>query len=273
MENVSSNVMDALPLSVRERLMHIERCLFWKGEVGRADLVDTFDVRQVQAARDFRLYIENFPRNMAYSRQRRRYLVQPSFTPGLITPKTLDEFVDIPSEHVPVARWPLPLRRATPEVLLAMVTAVRERQKIEVQYQSMTGSGPQWRWLSPHAFAHDSERWHVRAYCHMREQFLDFVLGRILDTRSVEKSSIDPAEDMQWNTHIDVLVTPNPELEPEQRIAVGAEYELPEDLDLILHLRQAMLFYVQAKFDVGSKEEPAARQLFVSRLGNTDRTS
>jgi hypothetical protein len=256
----------SLPTSVRQRLMHIERCLFWKGEVQRADLVDTFEVTTVQAAKDFRLYMESFPGKMVYNHSRRRYIPQSAFSPAMIRPDTLDEFAGIPSAQVPVAHWPLPLRRASPEVLLVMVEGVRERQKIEVQYQSMTGQAPEWRWLSPHAFASDAERWHVRAFCHTRREFRDFVLGRILTTRDVDATDIDPAADTEWNTFVDVLVTPNPRLEAEQRQAIGAEYQLPDDLEFTLKLRESMLFYVKAKFDSTTTEDPAAHQLFVAAL-------
>lgn len=254
-----------LPTSVRHRLMHIERCLFWKGEVQRADLVDTFEVTTVQAAKDFRLYMEKFPEKMAYNQSRRRYVPQPGFSPALILPDTLDEFADMPSALVPVASWPLPLRRASPEVLLVVVEGVRERRKIEVQYQSMTGLAPEWRWLSPHAFASDGERWHVRAFCHTRRKFLDFVLGRILVTRDVDATDIDPAADTEWNNFVDVRITPNPRLEAKQRQAIGGEYQLPDDLELILKLRESMLFYVRAKFEPKT-EDPAAHQLYVAAL-------
>lgn len=253
-----------LSTSVRQRLMHIERCLFWKGEVQRADLIDTFEVTTVQAAKDFRLYMERFPGKMAYNQSRRRYIPQSAFSPALIRPETLDEFADMPSAQVPVAQWPLPLRRASPEVLLVMVEGVRERRKIEVQYQSMTGLVPEWRWISPHAFAKDAERWHVRAFCHKRSEFRDFVLGRILATRAVDASEIDSAADSEWHTLVDVLVTPNPMLEVSQRKAIGAEYQLPDTLELTLQLRESMLFYVSAKFDISKAVDPAAHQLVVA---------
>lgn len=255
---------DALPPTVVQRLMHLERCLFWRGELQRADLIDAFGINPIQAAKDFRLYMERYPNNMEYNKSRRRYLPLPGFTPKLIEPKTLDEFTEIDSPLVPVAPWPLPSRRATPQVLQAMVAAVRQRQKIEVQYQSMTGEKPTWRWLSPHAFASDGERWHVRAYCHTRNEFRDFVLGRILTTRHVKNSEVDPANDDDWTTVVDVRVMPNPDLASEKREAIALEYDLPpKRMEATLSLRKAMLFYVKAKFDPEGNDVPAAHQLSV----------
>ncbi|MBZ5796084.1 WYL domain-containing protein [Burkholderia contaminans] len=266
-QKVSTVSLDDLPQTVIHRLMHIERCLFWRGELQRADLIDVFGINPIQAAKDFRVYMERCPHNMEYNKSRRRYLPSPGFIPKLIEPTTLDEFADIPSPLVPVANWPLPVRRATPEVLQAMVSAVRERRKIEVQYQSMSGEKPTWRWLSPHAFASDGERWHVRAFCHTRSEFRDFVLGRILAVRHAKASDIDSTSDHDWNTVVEVLVTPNPALEVEKRRAIAAEYDLPPtSIEATLRLRQSMLFYVKAKFEPTVTEDPAARQLFVAQL-------
>jgi hypothetical protein len=258
---------NALPPTVVQRLMHLERCLFWRGELQRADLIEAFDINPIQAAKDFRVYMERYPNNMEYNKSRRRYLPLPGFVPRLINPKTLDEFAEIDSPLVPIANWPLPIRRATPQVLQSMVSAVRQRQKIEVQYQSMTGEKPLWRWLSPHAFASDGERWHVRAYCHTRNEFLDFVLGRILTTRHVKGSEVDPSNDKDWATLIDVRVTPNPNLASEKREAIALEYDLPtKTLEATLSLRKAMLFYVRAKFEPDGNDVPAAHQLSVEQI-------
>ncbi|WP_144141166.1 helix-turn-helix transcriptional regulator [Paraburkholderia sp. BCC1884] len=263
----SATNSDDLPQTVLQRLMHLERCLFWRGELQRADLIDAFGINPIQAAKDFRAYMERYPHNMEYNKSRRRYLPLPGFAPKLIEPKTLDEFAGISSPLVPVADWPLPNRRATPQVLLAMVAAVRERQKIEVQYQSMTGEKPTWRWLSPHAFASDGERWHVRAYCHSRDEFRDFVLGRILTTRHVKSSEINRSDDHDWATLVNVLVTPNPNLAPEKRQAIALEYDLPpKSMEATLSLRQSMLFYVKAKFHPEVNDVPAAHQLFVEQI-------
>ncbi|AMV48521.1 WYL domain-containing protein [Paraburkholderia caribensis] len=265
--DLATNRVDDLPQTVIQRLMHLERCLFWRGELQRADLIEAFGINPIQAAKDFRTYMERYPDNMEYNKSRRRYLPLPGFVPKLIEPKTLDEFAGIDSPLIPVAMWPLPNRRATPQVLQAMVAAVRERQKIEVQYQSMTGEKPAWRWLSPHAFASDGERWHVRAYCHTRNEFLDFVLGRILTTRHVKSSEVDPSADQDWITLVEVLVTPNPNLAPEKRQAIALEYDLPQrNMEATLNLRQSMLFYLKAKFDPEVNDVPAARQLSVKQL-------
>lgn len=255
-----------LPFTVRQRMEHIERCLFWKGELQRADLVDRFGVNPAQAATDFSTYMAMAPGNMDYNKSRKRYVPHPGFAPRFIEPTSLDEFVGVVSPLVQAEVWPLPQRQASSETLQAVVRAIRLREALEVCYQSMTDPKPSWRWLSPHAFASDGERWHVRAFCHKREEFRDFVLGRIIATRNSRPTDIAADQDIDWHTFVTVIVKPNPHLSEEQRAAIAAEYNMPRNLEVMLRLRRSMLFYLEARFSPKPESEAAAHQLVVSEV-------
>jgi hypothetical protein len=252
-----------IPFTVRQRLEHIERCLFWKGELQRADLVNHFGVNPAQAAADFSNYMLLAPGNMDYNKSRKRYLPLPGFTPLFIHPESIDEFVGMDSSVIQVESWPLPHRLAPSETLQAVVKAIRCREALEVRYQSMTDPMPSWRWLSPHAFASDGDRWHVRAFCHKHKQFRDFVLGRIIHTRASKPSDADPSQDVDWYTFVTVTLAPNPELSKEQRAAVAFEHQMPSDKGLELKLRKSMLFYLNAKFSPQPDAVAAAHQVVV----------
>lgn len=251
------------PYTVRQRMEHIERCLFWKGELQRADLMDRFGVNPTQAATDFATYMMIAPGNMDYNKSRKRYLPLPDFSPRFIQPTSLDEFVGVVSPVVGMEIWPLPSRTASSETLQAVVKAMRQREALEVRYQSMTDPKPSWRWLSPHAFASDGERWHVRAFCHKREEFRDFVLGRIIATRHARPTDVAADEDADWHTFVTVIAKPNPELSEEQRAAIAAEYVMPTSQELTLRLRRAMLFYLNARFAPKPGSDAAAHQMVV----------
>lgn len=256
----------ALPFTARQRIEHLERCLFWKGELQRADIVDTFGVNPAQAAADFSTYMTQAPGNMDYNKSRKRYLPLPGFMPKFIRPGSLDEFVGITSHAIPVEPWPLPSRTASSETLQAVVNAIRNKVTLEVRYQSMTDAKPSWRWLSPHAFASDGERWHVRAYCYKREAFRDFVLGRIIATRGTRPSKIDPSQDADWHTYVSVVVMPNPALSDDQQAAIAAEYNMPRNHKVKLRMRKSMLFYLKARFAPQPDTVPAAHQLVVEDM-------
>ena len=252
---------DALPYTVRQRMEHIERCLFWKGELQRADLVDRFGVNPVQAASDFSTYMAIAPGNMDYNKSRKRYLPLPGFLPKFIEPASLDEFASVASPIVGVEKWPLPSRSVDSETLQAVVKAIRQREALEIRYQSMTDAKPSWRWISPHAFASDGDRWHVRAFCHKRGAFRDFVLSRIGAARHARASDARSENDTDWHTYIEITLAPNPLLSAEQQSAIAAEYNMPRKRQLTVRLRKSMLFYVNVRFFPEPDSVAAAHQL------------
>lgn len=257
----ASTTPSEFPYAVRQRMEHIERCLFWKGELQRADVVDHFGINPAQAAADFRDYMLVAPGNMDYNKSRKRYLPLPSFTPKFIHPTSLNEFIGIQSSVIRAEPWPLPQRIASSETLQAVVKAIRCRETLEVKYQSMSDPKPSWRWLSPHAFASDGDRWHVRAFCHKRGEFRDFVLGRIISTRKSRPSDISASEDIDWVTFVTVAVSPNAELSSDQRSAIAAEYNMPRNQQSNLRIRKSMLFYLNAKLSPQPQSIAAAHQL------------
>lgn len=252
-----------LPFSVLQRMMHIERCLFWKGELQRADLVGQFGINPAQAALDFRRYMTLAPGGMEYDKQRKRYLSLPGFEPHFIAPTGLDEFRDLPTKRVPIEPWPLPQREASANSLKRVVRAVQERWALEIQYQSMSNDDASMRWISPHAFASDGTRWHVRAYCHTHEEFRDFVVGRILKAGRTKAAAVDSMADEAWQTKIIVRLEPNPALSPAQKKAIAAEYNMGRRGYLTLTLRKAMLFYLKARLEPAPLSLPAAHQLVI----------
>ena len=259
----SSTTPSELPYTVRQRMEHIERCLFWKGELQRADVVDYFGINPAQAAADFRDYMLVAPGNMDYNKSRKRYLPLPTFTPQFIHPASLDEFIGMKSPVIEVEECPLPPRVASPETLQAVIRAIRCREALEIRYQSMTDPKPSWRWVSPHAFASDGDRWHVRAFCHKRGDFRDFVLGRIIATRHSKPTGATPSKDEDWHTFVTVVLTPNPQLSEDQQTAIAAEHNMPRNHVLKLRLRKAMLFYLNARFSPQPESVAAAHQLVV----------
>lgn len=261
--NINMPLPSDLPFTVRQRMEHIEKCLFWRGELQRADLIEAFGINPAQAAADFRDYMLVAPGNMDYNKSRKRYLPLPTFSPKFIQPTSLDEFAGIESPIIPIEPWPLPQRLASSGTLQAVVKAIRCQEVLEVRYQSMSDPRPSWRWLSPHAFASDGERWHVRAFCHKRGEFRDFVLGRIIATRHSRQSDIISDQDIDWHTFVTVVISPNPELSDDQRAAIAAEYKMPRNQQTKLRMRKSMLFYLKAKFSPQPQSVAVAHQLVV----------
>ena len=108
---------------------------------------------------------------------------------------------------------PLLGRRRDSGTLRSILDAVRSRATIHVHDQSMFSPEPMWRWLSPHALGFDGFRWHARACCPSRKEFLEIVLARNLEIGEVRPDNIAPAADIGWQREVTLKLAPHPSLE------------------------------------------------------------
>lgn len=237
---------------VEQRLAFIEARLFWEGGVNRADLVGAFDVSVPQASKDLSLYQEQAPNNVRYDSAKKRYVATAAFAPLFIRLDADAYLRDYARSHggpeandaISAERLPIPIRSIDAEALRLILAAVRERQSVEINYQSMSPTRPEpfWRRVSPHAFAHDGMRWHVRAFCHRDERFLDFILSRCLGAQDLGLQASSQADDTMWNDHFSVLLCPNPSLSKSQQQVVADDYGMT-DGRVAIPVRRALLYY------------------------------
>ena len=169
------------------------------------------------------------PNNIVYDRSEKRYFAADAFRPKFIeldAAAYLDRLVPNPlaattnvesSDHSChlSARLPVPQRNIASDVLRALLGAARGNRSIEILYQSMSKIRPEplWRRVSPHAFASDGLRWHMRAYCHIDNKFKDFILSRCLDSRNLGETGSNSKSDQLWNSQFSVLLDSKPEAE------------------------------------------------------------
>jgi hypothetical protein len=243
---------------VKERLEFIEFRLFWEGRINRSDIMERFDISTPQASKDLSLYETVAPGNLVYDVSAKRYLASPTFEPRLIAPNS-DSFLiqlrNIADRTAPLAEtWlgvvpaaevmPIPTRRVDVFVLRAVLKAIEKQTALRVFYQSMNENrpGPMWRWIVPHALAHDSLRWHVRAFCEEAKIFKDFLLSRCLKTDEERVTRVNAGQDKYWNETFSVVLVPNPALSPEQQEIVAQDYCM-EYGQVAVPVRKALLYY------------------------------
>lgn len=264
---------------VEQRLEFIEFRLFWEGGVRRADIIHMFGVSVPQASKDLTLYQEQAPGNVEYDKSAKRYVASPTFVPKFLKPdsdvylsrlrslaegltKNSDSWIGYqPDSDIALT----PHREVDPRVLRAVLDAMRDKQSIEVLYQSMNVRRPDpvWRRMSPHAFGYDGFRWHARAYCHIDGKFKDFLLPRILDVRSPGPGGADGREDHPWHELVTVEITPHPSLTESQQKVVAKDYGM-QDGKVVLSVRCSMLFYVLKRLGLlrdAEKENPRAQHI------------
>ncbi|MBV5345833.1 MAG: WYL domain-containing protein, partial [Rhodoferax sp.] len=137
---------------------------------------------------------------------------------------------------------PTPGRQLNSDTVAGLVSAIRGQRPVSVLYQSMSQAAPQTRTISPHALANDGFRWHVRAFCHLRQQFRDFVIARILKIDASTEIYVEPAADEHWATTVELKIVPNPELAEAHRRVIELDYCMVGGRS-VLNCRQALLFY------------------------------
>ena len=76
--------MKAKTSGVEERLKFIEFCLFWEGEVSRPRIKEQFGISSQQGSSDIKKYKEEYPQNIEYSLEKRRYLRTNKFSLELL---------------------------------------------------------------------------------------------------------------------------------------------------------------------------------------------
>lgn len=253
------------------RFKFIDYRLCWDGRIRRTDLTDFFGISLPQASADLARYSEAAPVNLSYDLSQKCYVRASGFR-AMYTRSSarmyMSELLAIASGVMeqsatfvgwapPVGLAPSPVRNFDEQVLAVLVEAIREKRRLNISYQGMRSPEPTEREISPTAFAYDGMRWHARAYCHMRNEFRDFVVGRVVRAALGEKTEWSAQDDQQWNRMLVVRIGSHPGLSPAARKAIELEYGMVNG-ELELQCRHALLYYALRRLRLEESGEGAA---------------
>lgn len=260
---------DSLRWGVEKRFEFIEFRLYWEGKINRSDIQNFFGISTAQASNDLKQYQEHAPGNVEYNKSEKFYFPSPIFTPKFIASDSNSFFNELFSIHLRLLDsqdsyisnipdfdiLPTPTRFIEPTTAFRVISCLRNKSSIEIEYQSMTTPEPTKRLISPHALSFDGFRWHIRSYCHLRKEFRDFLFSRIISISNAETPvSIDPSDDLAWNTKIQIKIGPNPNKSQAQRKAIKLEYNMTNG-EAIITVRVAMLKYLLRRLNLLYKFE------------------
>jgi hypothetical protein len=272
-----------------QRLEFIDFSFYWEGSINRSNIMSRFRVSGQQASNDLTEYQNLAPTNLRYDLRTKRYEATETFECRLIKPdadRYLGQLNALTARLVnPEDTWlgttpvadliPVPTRRVDPEILRAILRSIRSEKSIEIQYQSLSSATSEavWRRITPHAFASDGFRWHVRAFCHRDMRFKDFLLSRCRDTRGEDAPGADRTNDEQWRTYFGVELIPNPKLTEWEQKAIELDYGMFNGR-VVLQVRKALLYYFDKRFrnelasrqDQKSGEDPKERPIAIANL-------
>jgi len=258
------------------RLQFIDFRLRWERRINRMDLTEHFGISVPQASLDIARYMELAPNNLSYDRRSKTYTATPIFHPLYQSSSARRYLAELLASKMgviesassfigsaPTADWaPSPWCTINEQTVEAVVRAIRQQEAIRVSYQSMTSVEESTRLLSPHALGYDGFRWHMRAFCHKRQRFSDFVLARVLRIDSFEPSQVDFSQDVHWHTVLTLILAPHPDLPLAKKRVIELDYGL-EDGQVQLLCRQAFLCYTLRRLGLHTKEamDPIAQQI------------
>lgn len=239
----------------RRRFAFLEEELFWKGEVGRDVLSNTFDLTPNHVTDDLAAYKATCPANLLYDERRRRYRPGPRFRPRFATADPCRYLAELRAHAGGVlsAAGGLSAVEVVPEpsgvvdvsLLQAATRAIHAKTGLKISYQSLTTAEPTRRLIFPHALAHNGRRWLIRAYDTLREGFRDFALAQVLSV-TFDSTPAPASTDQDWETRLQLRLRPNPRLHPFQQDIVAKEYGMRRDDHgwvWEVELRRAMVVY------------------------------
>lgn len=258
--------------SVEQRLAFIDRRLYWDSKINRSDLGSYFSISTPQASADLSHYDLVAPGNMAYDKHAKAYIATQDFCPRsepsareylaqlqLLADGVLRQGESWLGWVPPYGVAPKVRRRLEAQVLRNILDAIRSNLGLHIRYQSMSAPEPSERWIVPHALSFDGYRWHVRAWCHRRERFLDFVLARMLAVLGTRAEEIAAEQDRAWRETTALHLGPNPKLPVAQQRAIALDYGM-KDGSVTVEVRRSLVYYLarQLLLDV-AKHLPAER--------------
>lgn len=272
-QTLAEKPVKAISWGQDRRLQFIDFRLRWSGQLNRTDLTEYFAISIPQASLDVSLYSSLTQGNLEYDRGTKAYLTGQHFQPlyGRTSAKRflaellatevgiMESGASFIGRAPPCAVAPSPERSLDDEMVARIVKAILSRQKLLALYQSMSSSQPTERWLSPHALGYDGFRWHMRAYCHKRGGFYDYVLARVLAISSSEGTEIDPAKDLIWHRVVDLVLAPHPALTGGKRKVIELDYGMTNG-EVHLQCRQALLYYTLKRLGLLKPENPDSNE-------------
>ncbi|TAK82753.1 MAG: WYL domain-containing protein [Betaproteobacteria bacterium] len=264
-----------------QRFEFIEWRAYWVGRVNRKDLEDAFHISTPQASIDFKRYQEAAPGNIEYNATEKTYVATDAFRPKFLAlsperymlqlqavtsgalRKSDTWFDELPRADV----IPTITRGAEAYTLRAIIQTIKNGEAIKIYYRSLERVGL--RTICPHALAHDGYRWHARALSLERQEYRDYVLGRILSVSQPEPCNAHPTDDVEWETFVKLRVIAHPGLTSEQKATIEHDYRL-KDGKLDIEMRAALAFYFIRRHNLDlriSDISPERAQLFLENFG------
>jgi predicted DNA-binding transcriptional regulator YafY len=261
----------------------IEIIALWEGRLTTNHLCNTFGIGRQQASKDINLYNQDVaPGNLVYDKYLKGYKPTENFRPR-VTTGTADEYLYLLNRNNTLSSTfeslnlnyantevlQVPIRDITPTILRPIVQAARSGKRVEVEYVSLSSPEKEIRVIAPHTLVHTGMRWHVRAYCEKRKQFLDFVLSRFRGEPDIMDDSPNTIDDDDaWHLKVEIHLKPDSRLNKAQQAIIARDFGMTRQ-SLRIKTRAAFVTYALHLLQIDPNKvetRPEAQQIVVENL-------
>lgn len=265
----------SLKWDTRQRLALLEATALWEGRVTTGSLIQLFGISRGQASKDFSLYHQLAPGNLAYDRNQKAYFLTDDFGPKFMRGTTEEYFrlveagsllgqsVVLPIVPIGIGVELLypPERKLDFRVLRLIHQAIREKRQFRATYQSLTSPAKPLT-LEPHTLVFNGFRWHIRAFSREHGDYRDFVLARFVSVPELDGSAAFGIDhDQDWHQIDSLLLAPHPGLSPQQQAIIADDFGMV-DGRLNLQVRRALKLYVLRMLHLDTEHhDPKVQQI------------
>lgn len=249
--------MSVKKVDTYRRYAFLETRVYWAGGVTAGELGAAFGISRQSAQAVISEYDRLMPGNIEYNGSLRRHVVQPGFRPGFIREGSgafLDylrgqgligryleelEWSEIPFYDADRATRP----RLNDEMVREALMGLYRQRTVTIKYRSKQRTTL--RTISPHHLVFAANRYHLRAYCRLTDDFRDFALSRILWAAVGDEGWVSDEEDVEWHTFVEIAFRIHPGLPEETQDALRRDYGLESGDLLRKRVRMANRYYCE----------------------------
>lgn len=232
----------------------IECCAKWRGKINATDIARQFNYSKGTAKRILQTYQFEHPEQFVYCSSNKTNIPTVNFN-LFYSSGDLSELAKYqqnlfslqPDQNQPhFAYVHSPQHFVEPALVANLLSAIEHNKRIEVNYISLRSTDYDGRIIAPHHIVYDGLRWHLRAFDEKHQAFLDFNLSRFQGAGELEETITQPPnvnDDTEWQTKIDVIIVPDPRLNPAQKQCIEREYQM-QNGQLVIKCRAALVKYL-----------------------------
>lgn len=260
----------------RQCFAYIEIIIQWEGRLTQHHLQQEFGFGRSKAKKLLTEYTDLLPNNLIYDASLKGHKPSDQFTPAF-TQGHIDEYCRSElSDVIGIQLLEAPLRNIDPNLIRPILRAIRNQQRIDIGYQSLSSPDYESRIISPHSLVFDGLRYHVRAHCEKNNAYRDFVLSRFCFENEALKPEFEgPSEfgkeqDQEWNTQLVLSIEPDTRLNEQQQRIIGLDYQMQQNEQSSwireIPVRAALAKYLLQRLRLDQYQAiPEAQQIVISQ--------